>query len=257
MQRERMGTGSRRSARGKRRVLWLGGGITVLGALALWLALVSPSGPPPERPVGAGLPPTAVPLPRASVESDAAATARRADIAAEEARLASLRLARTQLEQEVAALRQEAETRRREMPGRKVIPDNVVTGPTLPSAPAASGGPSLAVPAATAAQPAQPAEPSAPRGLRVFVHHRANSNPGAAAAEEVAQSLRSAGIEVGSVRPAPFVPSTPVVRYFHDEDQAAAARLAGRLGRGWAIQDFRAYMPQPPPQTLEVWLPGN
>jgi hypothetical protein len=44
------------------------------------------------------------------------------------------------------------------------------------------------------------------------------------------------------------------VRYFHAEDQAAAARLAARLGRGWAIQDFRAYLPQPAPQTLEVWL---
>jgi hypothetical protein len=47
------------------------------------------------------------------------------------------------------------------------------------------------------------------------------------------------------------------VRYFHDEDAAAAARLAARLGPGWAIQDFRAFLPQPAPQTLEVWLPAN
>jgi len=64
-------------------------------------------------------------------------------------------------------------------------------------------------------------------------------------------------MDVPQLRQAPFVPSTPVVRYFHAEDQGAAASLAARLGRGWAIQDFRAYIPQPPPQTLEVWLPGS
>jgi NAD(P)-dependent dehydrogenase (short-subunit alcohol dehydrogenase family) len=104
--------------------------------------------------------------------------------------------------------------------------------------------------------PAATGPPSEPPGrpLRVFVHHRANASP--AMAEEVAQSLRGAGIEVTALRPSAFVPSTPVVRYFHEEDQATAARLAGRLGRSWAIQDFRAYAPQPPPGTLEVWLPG-
>jgi hypothetical protein len=48
-----------------------------------------------------------------------------------------------------------------------------------------------------------------------------------------------------------------VVRYFHAADAAAAARLAGRLGPGWAIQDFRALSPSPPPQTLELWLPDR
>ena len=57
------------------------------------------------------------------------------------------------------------------------------------------------------------------------------------------------------VRPAPAVPSQRVVRYFHSGDAPAAARLAGRLGRGWAIQDFRGYEPLPSPGTLEVWLP--
>jgi hypothetical protein len=192
----------------------------------------------------------------AAVEPDSGQASRRAEIAAEEARLAALRVARAQLEQEVAALRQQAEERRRDLPGRKVMPDNLAAGPTLPAAPVSSGGPSLTVPAVTP-PPAPPPAAEVPRGVRVFVHHRANSNPANAAAEDVAQSLRGAGFEVSGVRPAPFVPSTPVVRYFHEEDQAAAARLAGRLGRGWAIQDFRAFVPQPPPQTLEVWLPGS
>jgi len=233
--------------------MWLGGVVVLLAAVTAWAALLGPGGPPPTRPAGAGLPPA--PLARAAIvttEPDPGLAARRAEIAAEESRLATLRSARVQLEQDVATLRQQAEERRREMPGRKVVPDGAAAGLTIVPGPATGGGP--------APQPAalpQAAEPTAPRNLRIVVHHRANSGPGASAAEEVAQTLRGAGFDVPTVRGAPFVPSTPVVRYFHEEDQAAAARLAGRLGRGWAIQDFRAYLPQPAPQSLEVWVPGN
>jgi hypothetical protein len=98
-----------------------------------------------------------------------------------------------------------------------------------------------------------PPEPGT-RPLRVVLHHRANSPAASGAASELAQTLRAGGIEVQALRGAAFVPSTPVVRFFHEEDRAAASRLAARLGPGWAIQDFRAYLPQPAPQTLEVWL---
>jgi hypothetical protein len=154
------------------------------------------------------MPPTLAP------EPDPTIIARRAEIAAEEARLAALRAARLELEREVAALEQETAARR-----------------SLPP----------------------PQEPGM-RPMRVVVHHRANSTAASGAAAELAQSLRGGGFEVQGVRSAAFVPSTPVVRFFHEEDQAAAARLAARLGRGWAIQDFRAFLPQPAPQTLEVWL---
>lgn len=237
-------------------MFWLGA--LALVAVGVWGVWASPGGPPPSRPVGAGLPPAPIAPHGTGPEGDAAALSRRAEIAAEEARLAALRNARTQLEQEVAALRDEAERRQREMPGRKVIPENLASGPTPSAAPAAGGGQATAsAGAVAAAAPAPPPAEAPTRGLRVYVHHRANSPPGVAAAEEVAQTLRGAGVEVPAIRPAPFVPSTPVVRYFHEEDQAAAARLAGRLGRGWAIQDFRAFVPQPPPQTLEVWLPAS
>jgi hypothetical protein len=239
MQREKAVARTRRGLRTRRRILWF-------GAL--------------PRPVGAGLPPGPIPVPNTvalpgpaspgPTGDDQAGASRRAEIAAEEARLASLRTARAQLEQEIAALREEAERRRSEMPGRKVVPENLASGPT--PAPAAAAGGGQATPAVAPGAPG-----AAGRGLRVFVHHRANSPPGASAAEEVAQTLRGAGVEVPAIRPAPFVPSTPVVRYFHEEDQTAAARLASRLGRGWAIQDFRAFVPQPPPQTLEVWLPSS
>jgi hypothetical protein len=254
MQREKSVARTRRGLRTRRRLFWLGA--LALVAVGVWGVWASPGGPPPPRPAGAGLPPAPIAARGPTPEGDAAALSRRAEIAAEEARLASLRNARAQLEQEVAALREEAEQRRRDMPGRKAVPESTASGPTPSAAPAAGGGQAPANAVAAAAAAAPPPE-AATRGLRVYVHHRANSPPGAAAAEEVAQTLRGAGVEVPAIRPAPFVPSTPVVRYFHEEDQAAAARLAGRLGRGWAIQDFRAFVPQPPPQTLEVWLPSS
>lgn len=234
MPRDRLVAGERRDRRVRRRSGWVAGaGVVLLGGL-LWALLAGPDGPPPARPLGAGLPPSEVP--RLAPALSDADPARRTEILAEETRLAALRSQRVQVEQEIVALRQEAERRRAELPGRKLLqPEPAVSG--APAAIAAASGPSADPPG---------------RPLRVFVHYRAN----ASAAEEVAQSLRGAGIEVTAFRPSAFVPSTPVVRYFHEDDQAAAARLAGRLGRSWAIQDFRAYTPQPSPGTLEVWLPG-
>lgn len=245
MQRERSPRGQRRVLRARRRPFWLAGLVGLLLVVGLWAAFGGAGGPPPNRPLGAGLPPAPVPgLASWTDGPDGAAAARRAEIAAEEARLAALRAARQRLEQEVAALERDVEARAQRGAGPDTVagaaPARAIpTGPSL----AGGGGP--------------PASDAVPRSLRIFVHHRANSAEAASAASAVAQSLRGGGFEVQAVRGATFVPSTPVVRYFHEEDQAAAARLAGRLGQGWAIQDFRAFLPQPAPQTLEVWLPAN
>ena len=211
---ERAAAGLRRPHRPRWRGWLLAPGVALLLGLVLWGALSGPDRRPSERPFGAGLPPIAAergvpPMP----ESDPIAIARRAEIAAEEARLAALRAARLELQRDVAALEREAAERR--------------------SPP--------------------PPEPGA-RPLRVVVHHRANSPAASGAAAELARTLRGGGVEVQALRGAAFVPSTPVVRFFHEEDRAAASRLAARLGPGWAIQDFRAYLPQPAPQTLELWL---
>lgn len=233
---ERAVLAQRRVRRARLRGGFLAMGVALLMGFVVWSALGGPDRPSADRPFGAGLPPAEVPRSMAdgiASRPDAAVTARRAEIAAEEARLAVLRAARLRLEQEVAALEQEAVERRR-------APEPAVAAPASPAA-----TPILA-------QPPAP-DPSA-RPVRVVVRHRANSPGASAAASEVAQSLRGGGFEVQGLRGAPFVPSTPVVRYFHEEDQGAAAQLAGRLGRGWAIQDFRAYLPKPAPQTLEVWL---
>ena len=88
------------------------------------------------------------------------------------------------------------------------------------------------------------------------MHHRVGSTAGAEAAAALIGPLREGGFEVPDLRSVPAVPSQRVVRYFHAEDAAAAARVAGRLGRGWAIQDFRGYEPALDP-ALEVWVPDR
>lgn len=200
---------------------WIALGLLVLLAIAFWAGGTSA---PPNVRIGERGVPLSPATPSLSVpdQADRAAIARRAEIAAEEARLAALRDARRRLEQELEALRQSAE------------------------APARPPGPSAA-----------PQPGAERRALRIVVLHRANSAAAAAAASAVAETLRGHGFEVQALRGTSFVPTTPVVRYFHDADRAAATALAERLGPGWAAQDFRAFQPQPAPQTLEIWLPAS
>jgi hypothetical protein len=200
---------------------WIALVLLVLLAIAFWAG--GTSAPPSVR-IGERGVPLSPATPSLSVpdQADRAAIARRAEIAAEEARLAALRDARRRLEQELEALRQSAEA------------------PARP--PGSSAAPQLG---------------AERRALRIVVLHRANSAAAAAAASAVAETLRGHGFEVQALRGTSFVPSTPVVRYFHEADRAAATALAERLGPGWAAQDFRAFQPQPAPQTLEIWLPAS
>lgn len=92
---------------------------------------------------------------------------------------------------------------------------------------------------------------------RVVLHHRAGSYAASEAAGAMASQVREAGFDLNETRAVTATPSQRVVRYFHAEDAPAAARLAGRLGRGWALQDFRSYEPLPTPGLLEVWLPDR
>ena len=258
----------RRGARSSRRLPWIGAGVL---AAVVGVTLLAADGAPPSRLSGVGMVPD-LPAPQSPlIRQESRAAAPRPDSArsanpdgaaaqVEEQRIAQLRETRQRLESEIALLQEEAERRLRELPGRKVMPDSpqppgarFASVPLPPPATAAPPPASAPAPAVAAAPPGDPAL----RGLRVFVHHRTNSSQGAAAADDVADRLRDTGVDLQAPRSAAFVPSTPVVRYFHDEDQAAAARIAGRLGRGWAIQDFRAYQPQPAPQTIEVWIPGS
>ncbi len=236
------------------RLAWLGSG-ALIGLLA-GAALFSPApgtrmvaGGPAAAPPAASAPATA-PTP-ALPGRDADVSAIRAEATAEATRLATLREARLRAEAELEALRQQdAELRRRAAPGRKTDVPTDATGADVAMPRAVESAAPRTLPVPATAEPARAA-------ARVFVHHRAGSATAGQVAEEAAQEIRAAGYEVGGVRQVPFAPSARVVRYFHDEDAAAAARLAARLGPGWAIQDFRAFLPQPAPQTLEVWLPAN
>jgi hypothetical protein len=213
--------------------------------------MVAPAPPPvvappaPETPLPSRA--AAPPLPSGPSPAELAAqrAALQAEVAAEQARLDGLRQARVALEAELAGLRRDLTISRREAAAAQAA--------ATPAPPPVLGAPPrpLRLPESVAA-PVLPAG-----GARVFVHLRAGSAAAASAAAELTPQLREAGFDIAEVRSVGATPSQRVVRYFHGEDAAAAARLAGRLGRGWAIQDFRNFEPTPSPQTLEIWLPDR
>lgn len=181
------------------------------------------------------------------------AEALRRGLAAEQARLASLAQARTAAEAQLAQL--QAQVAQREILARReaalaALPS--VTSP-LPNVPRAE-------PRAEPTQRAGAGGNAAAQHSgqqRVVLHHRAGSYAASEAAGAMAAQVREAGFDLNETRAVTATPSQRVVRYFHSEDAPAAARLAGRLGRGWALQDFRSYEPLPASGLLEVWLPDR
>jgi hypothetical protein len=169
--------------------------------------------------------------------------------AEQQARLDALARARTAAETQLTTLQRDIAAAQREAAA-------LSRREAAPPPPPIAGPASMPAPTPAPARPAREA-PATGGQSRVFVHHRTGSAAGAEAAAALVAPLREGGFDVPDVRPVPAVPSQRVVRYFHGEDAAAAARLAGRLGRGWAIQDFRGYEPSPGPGTLEVWVPDR
>ncbi|MBL6453984.1 hypothetical protein JMJ55_01540 [Belnapia sp. T6] len=238
-------------------VLGLGGG------LLLGLGLRHPPVAPPvaqQAAAPAAMPVPAAPVPavppgpdRTALEADLASL--RASVAAEQARLNALREARQAAEADLATTRRELALAQAQASRREAAPPlpSVAQPPAPPIVLGAPPRP-LTLPPGIAATPA----PSAGSGqARVFLHMRAGSVAAADSAAELVPQLRDSGFEVADTRLVTSTPSQRVVRYFHTEDAAAAARLAGRLGRGWAIQDFRNYEPAPSSGTLEIWLPDR
>jgi hypothetical protein len=186
------------------------------------------------------------------------AEALRRSLAAEQARLEALAQARTAAEAQLAQL--QAQVAQREILARReaalaALPS--VTAP-LPTPPRGEAGPRQAGgigAGTTGGGAAQQQQPSGQQ--RVVLHHRAGSYAASEAAGAMAAQVREAGFDLNETRAVTATPSQRVVRYFHAEDAPAAARLAGRLGRGWALQDFRSYEPLPSPGLLEVWLPDR
>jgi hypothetical protein len=124
-------------------------------------------------------------------------------------------------------------------------------------------------PAAAAATPPLPApqriEPNAPpvpAEIRVFIHHSSGDDAVTGEARALAARLQERGTRTVIVRPVPFGIRGLSVRYFHDDDLAAArqtlAITRGLLGGAPdAPADFTAFTPPPRPGTIEVWLPGG
>ena len=203
----------------------------------------SPSDSPRPAPATPPPAPSAAPAP-----SNAAGDAEvlRKSVAAEQARLESLAQAKTAVEAQLAQL--QAQMTQREQ--REILARREAALAALPSVTAPLPRPQRSEPRA---------EPSASAAghQRVVLHHRAGSYAASEAAGAMASQVREAGFDLNETRAVTATPSQRVVRYFHAEDAPAAARLAGRLGRGWALQDFRSYEPLPSPGLLEVWLPDR
>jgi TolA-binding protein len=211
------------------------------------------------RPAPAAAP--AVPAARANSPVNEVETLRKGVVAERErlteaeAKLAQLQAQVAQREQQMAQREQASQREilaRREAALASLPP---VTSPLPPPSPRSP----RAEPAAGVGSGVTPGGGAASQSghQRVVLHHRAGSYAASEAAGAMASQVRDAGFDLNETRSVTATPSQRVVRYFHAEDAPAAARLAGRLGRGWALQDFRSYEPLPSPGLLEVWLPDR
>ena len=154
----------------------------------------------------------------------------------------------------------------------------VAPAPTRPEPPVASGeGPAVPVldgqvsapprPATLVDEeeivPAAPPEPPAPRPraedvveanpLRVTILAPARADR--ALAQDIASQVEIDGHELVRVRDVDFAISERNVRYFHEADREAAARMAERYDA--ELRDFTWFQPKPVGGTAELWLAGR
>ncbi len=223
-------------------LLVLGGGVAGL-MLAVEL-LGHLAGPPADRSGAEAPPPAAVSAPTGAPSPAPAPPGQDAD--------------RMQLNAELLALRHAtvAEQARLESLARQRAEAEARLA-TLQRQPTPATEPTPAMPPSARPTAASRPRPEARAEGRVQVHFLAGSSTAQQAAEDAATMLRDAGVEGVELRPVPGVPGNRVVRYSRAEDAGLAARLAGRLGRGWAVQDNRAYAPGAGNRGLEVWLPDH
>jgi hypothetical protein len=113
-----------------------------------------------------------------------------------------------------------------------------------------------------------PAEPTSaarvPSVPRVYIHYSTVDRVSGERAARLAALLRENGYPVVAIRKVPFQIGQPSVRYFFEENHAAAdqlIRLSGMVlppdlrGTYGAPADFTHFTPRPQPGTLEIWLP--
>ncbi len=181
-------------------------------------------------------------------------------VAAEYARLEALARQRATAESTLAALL--TQQPRQVPPAEPPAAAEEVAAPM--SSPPLTVTSSPPPPAAAVRQPPRSRAEARPEGRaegraegRVQLHYLAGSEVARQAAEDAAAVLRDAGVEGVDLRAAPDVPEHRLVRYHRAGDAGMAARLAGRLGRGWALQDGRGFDPGGTSRGLEIWLPDR
>ncbi len=108
-------------------------------------------------------------------------------------------------------------------------------------------------------QSAAPVAMSLPElaAARIVLHYRGAEGEGLA--RQLANALQSQGVEKTEMRRVGIEVSQANVRYFHDNNEPAAARvseLIRSLGFNSEVADFTSYSPSPSIGTIEVWLPG-
>jgi hypothetical protein len=95
---------------------------------------------------------------------------------------------------------------------------------------------------------------------RIFIHHSGRDRD---LALRVATKLNNAGFGIAEFRTKNVGPSVASIRYYFDEDRAAAiaSRESVRSSLSPAVpvrlQDFRHYEPKPSRGTVEVWAPWH
>lgn len=97
-------------------------------------------------------------------------------------------------------------------------------------------------------------------GLRVFILYP-EGEPAAAEASDLYAALSATGqVPLVVLRDVNFAVGAPRIRFYHDEDAAAARALGEFLeapNGGWALQDFGHIRPLPAPGTLEIYVPST
>jgi hypothetical protein len=95
---------------------------------------------------------------------------------------------------------------------------------------------------------------------RIFIHHSSHDRD---LALRLATKLNNAGFRIAELRTKNDGPSVASIRYYFDEDRAAAiaSRESVRSSLSPAapvrLQDFRHYEPKPSRGTVEVWAPWH
>ncbi len=114
-----------------------------------------------------------------------------------------------------------------------------------------------AAPARTAIPPAPQAvpEPLLPgaSGYRVHIHVARGASE--AEVPQAVARLADLGLDLSEPRRTDLNVRTSQVRYFHQEDAAAAAIMAETLGA--QARDFTSFSPRPPSGEMEIWLGGT